>query len=284
VGSQHPGGTGEPILGTVVEAESSALFNSRHSLNRQLLFLAFALINFLLIALLPTTYAQVSTSASESSTAEATVSVQELQIPAKARSALEQGVERLRKGDAARSLFYFQRAIRECPTYHEAYCQKGLAEVRLGQVSEAVQSFQKAIDLSGGHYALAYFGYGQALARLGKLEDAEAILRRGLEQDPASAEGYTALSLVLVDEHHLDEAENIAQKALQLPDPNAWKARLALACVRVNKRQYRAAVDHLEDFLQHLRSQGDRDLIPRVERELTEVKARAANQSQTAAR
>jgi tetratricopeptide (TPR) repeat protein len=158
-----------------------------------------------------------------------------------------------------------------------------LAEVRLGQLSEAVQSFQKAIDLSGGHYALAYLGSGQALARLGKLEDAEAILRRGLEQPP-SAEGHTALSLVLVDEHHLDEAENIAQKALRLPDPNSWKARLALACVRVNKGEYQAAVDHLENFLQHLRSHGDRDLIPRVERELTEVKARAASQSQTAAR
>jgi tetratricopeptide (TPR) repeat protein len=271
-------------LGTVVEDKPGGLFDSQRFLKGQPFLFTVAVLNFLLIAVLPTTYAQVSTTASESSTAEATVSVRELQIPAKARNDLEQGVECLRKGDAARSLSYFQRAIHECPTYHEAYCEKGLAEVRLGQLSEAVQSFQKAIDLSGGHYALAYFGYGQALARLGKLEDAEAILRRGLEQDPASAEGYTALSLVLVDEHHLDEAENIAQKALQLPDPNSWKARLALACVRVNKGEYQAAVDHLENFLQHLRSHGDRDLIPRVERELTEVKARAASQSQTAAR
>jgi tetratricopeptide (TPR) repeat protein len=119
---------------------------------------------------------------------------------------------------------------------------------------------------------------------LGKLEDAEAILRRGLEQDPASAEGYTALSLILVDERSLIEADSVAQKALQMPDPNAWRARLALACVRVNKGEYQAAAEHLEDFLQHLRLHGDKDLIPRVERELTEVKARAARQSQTAAR
>jgi tetratricopeptide (TPR) repeat protein len=271
-------------LGTVVEAEPSGLFDSRHFLNRQSLFSAFACFSFLLIAGLPTAYAQTSTAASQTSTADATISVQELQITAKARNAVAQGVECLQKGDVARSLSYFQRAIHECPTYHEAYCQKGLAEVRLGQVSEAVQSFQKAIDLTGGHYALAYFGYGQALARLGKLEDAEAILRRGLEQDPTSAEGYTALSLVLVDEHHLSEAENVAQKAVQLPDPNAWKARLALACVRVNRGEYQAAVEHLEAFLQHLRAHGDKDLIPRVERELTEVKSRAAAQSQTAAR
>jgi tetratricopeptide (TPR) repeat protein len=271
-------------LGTVVQAEPTGLFDSPRFLTRRTTFFAVAIFSFLVIAAAPMAHAQSSTPASPPAGTEATVSVRELQVPAKARNALEQGVQCLQKGDTARSLSYFQRAVHECPTYHEAYCQKGLAEVRLGQMSDAVQSFQKAIDLTGGHYALAYFGYGQALARLGRLEDAEAILRRGLEQDPTSAEGYTALSLVLVDEHHLSEAENVAEKALQLPDPNSWKARLALACIRVNKGQYQAAVEHLEDFLQHLRAHGDKDLIPRVERELADVKARAASHTQTAAR
>ena len=170
-------------MGTVVEAEPTGPFDLRHFLKSQTLFFGIALINSVLMARLPTAYAQISRSASENPRAEATVSARELQVPAKARNAARQGVECLQKGDLAQSLSHFQKAIQECPTYHEAYCQKGLAEVRLGKLDEAVKSFQKAIDLSGGHYALAYFGYGQALARLGKPEEAEAILRRGLEQD-----------------------------------------------------------------------------------------------------
>jgi tetratricopeptide (TPR) repeat protein len=271
-------------LGTVVEAEPNGPFALQGFSKRRSLSFAIVLINLVLLAGLSTARAQVSASVPANTNTDATVPVRDLQVPAKARNAVRQGVECLQKGNLARSLSQFQRAIQECPTYGEAYCQKGLAEVRLGRFDEAVKSFQKAIDLSGGHNALAYFGYGQALARLGKLEDAEAILRRGLEQDPTSAEGYTALSLVLVDERHLSEAENIAQKALQLPDPNAWKARLALACIRANKGEYQDAAQDLEEFLRHLRAHGDKDLIPRVERELIDVKARAASQNQTAAR
>ncbi len=58
----------------------------------------------------------------------------------------------LRKGMRARSLRHFVRAIHEFPDYYEAYSNKGAAELLLNQKDEALQSFQKAIDLSGGHY------------------------------------------------------------------------------------------------------------------------------------
>lgn len=106
---------------------------------------------------------QPHTQAQSKTKITAQVSVQELQVPAKAHQAVLQAVERMRKGDVAGSLSHFKRAIQECPSYAQAYYLKGLAEIRLDQPNEASQSFQKAIDLSGGHYALAYFGYAQAL-------------------------------------------------------------------------------------------------------------------------
>ena len=178
----------------------------------------------------------------------------------------------LRKGDAAGSLSYFKRAIQESPSYPQAYYYKGLAEIRLDQANEASQSFQKAIDLSGGHYALAYFGYAHALLLLERPKDAEAISRRGLEEDSSLSEGYTVLSFTLVMEHRLDEAEQMAQKAVQMPDPLAWKALLPIAYIHAIKKEYAPAVHDLESYLQHLRSEGDKGLIPRVEKVLSDLK------------
>lgn len=197
-------------------------------------------------------------------------------MPAKARDALVRGVERLRKGDTAGSLTDINRAIRQAPDYQGAYFHKGLAEIRLNRINEAIQSFQKAIDLSGGHYVLAYVGYGQALAKFGKLPEAEAVLRRSVQEDPTLPEGYVALSLVLLDEHRLGEAEATAQKALQLPDPLAWKALLSLACVHLERGEYPAAVQQFEAYLQHLRAIGDNGLALPTEQALNDLKAQLA--------
>jgi tetratricopeptide (TPR) repeat protein len=202
------------------------------------------------------------------------ISVQELQVPAKAHQAVLQGVECMRKGDVAGSLSHFKRAIQECPSYPQAYYQKGLAEIRLDQPNEALHSFQKAIDLSGGHYALAYFGCAQALGLLERPKDAEAISRRGLEEDSSLSEGYTVLSLTLVMEHRLDEAERMAQKAVEMPDPLAWKALLPFASVHVARKEYAPAVHDLESYLQHVRSEGNRGLIQQVEKALSNLKTR----------
>lgn len=239
---------------------------------RQLL--AIALTSFLFVACPLMNRAQTSTSAPQSRKPEATVSVRELQVSAKARRALLQGAQCLRKGDAAQSLSHFKRAIQESPDYQEAYYHKGLAEIRLNQANEAMQSFQRAIDLSDGHYAPAYFAYGQALLLRGRSKDAETILRRGLEEDSSSSEGYTVLSITLTDELRVNEAEELAHKALQTRDPFAWKAFLPLADIHEKRGEYGSAVQDLESYLQHLRSQGDAGLIPQVEKALSNLKTR----------
>lgn len=217
---------------------------------------------------------QPQTQAQSKTKITADVSVQELQVPAKAHQAVRQGLGYMRKGDVARSLSHFKRATQQCPSYPQAHYLKGLAEIRLDQPNEASQSFQKAIYLSGGHYALAYFGYAQALVLLERLKDAEAISRRGLEEDSSLSEGYTVLSFTLVKEHRLDEAEQTAQKAVQMPNPLAWKALLALAYIHATKNDYEAAVYDLDSYLRHLRSEGDKGLIQQAEKVLSDLKTR----------
>jgi hypothetical protein len=119
------------MLGHTIEPDSGEPSDFRRRPRKRSPFLTIALLTFVLLAWVSTAPAQISSSASSTPKPESTVSVRELQIPAKARNSLLRGVERLRKGDTAGSLVYFNRAIQQAPDYlggyyHKAWQRSGL--------------------------------------------------------------------------------------------------------------------------------------------------------------
>jgi len=177
-----------------------------------------------------------------------TVSVRELKIPGKARNELQKGLERLAKNDPAGSLSHFTKATQAFPGYFEAYYHMGVAEMRLGHNEEAVKAFQTAVDLSGGRYAWAEFGYGYLLCQEGEPGEAEKIIRRGLEVEDAAPEGHVMLGNALLQLNRPDEAEKSAQEAL-LRNPNFADAYLVLSNVAASKGNYRAELRDLDTYL-----------------------------------
>jgi tetratricopeptide (TPR) repeat protein len=176
------------------------------------------------------------------------VSVRELKIPSKARREYEKGLGGLAKKDIAGSLMHFTKAFEAFPDYYEAYYHVGVAETKLGHKDEARRAFQKAIDLSGGRYAWAEFGFGYLLYQEGKLEEAVTIINRGLEADESSPVGYLILGMALLRLNRLDEAEKSAREAL-LRKPNFAQAYLVLADVYARRHEYRVQVQDLDVYL-----------------------------------
>ena len=177
-----------------------------------------------------------------------TVSVRELRIPGKARNAFEKGLARLAKNDADGSRSQFVRATATFPDYFEAYYYMGVADLRLGREEEAAQAFQKAIDLSGGHYAWAQFGLGLLLCRRGEYAEAVTVIREGLEVDGRSALGHLFLSVALLHRNRLEEAEKSAREALLRKPGFAW-AYLVLADVHGSRREYGMQLRDLDAYL-----------------------------------
>jgi len=177
------------------------------------------------------------------------VSVQELKIPDKARNEYGKGLECMGKNDDVGGLSHFAKATQAFPKYVEAYYHMGAVETRMGRLEEARQAFQTAIDLSGGKYAWAEFGFGYVLYLEGKAEEAEAVVRRGLEVDENSPDGYTILGLTLLRLNRLDEAEKNARQAL-LRRPGFAQAYLVLADVYGHRRDYRVQLKNLDAYLQ----------------------------------
>jgi tetratricopeptide (TPR) repeat protein len=177
-----------------------------------------------------------------------TISTRELKIPAKAQREFEKGIGSLAKSDFAGSVSHFTKATEAFPEYYEAYYHMGVAEVGLRRRDEARQAFQKAIDLSGGRYAWAEFGVGYVLYLQGKPEEAIAVIRKGLEVDGNSTDGYLVLGMAQLRLNRLDEAERSAREAL-LRNPNFARAYLVLADVYGQRHEYRAQVQGLETYL-----------------------------------
>lgn len=180
--------------------------------------------------------------------AASTVSVHELSVPNKAQDEFRKGLERLSKNDLPASLNHFLKATHAFADYYEAYYHVGVVQLRLGRRDEALESFQQAVTLSSGHYALAEFGVGYVLFLNGQLTEAEKVLRRGLEVDSNPADGHAILAMVLLSLDRLDEAEKSAHEAL-LRNPNCATAYLVLSDIYGKHRDYRQQLSGLDSFL-----------------------------------
>jgi Tfp pilus assembly protein PilF len=176
------------------------------------------------------------------------VSTRELKIPGKAQHEFEKGMGGLAKKDLAGGVSHFTKAVEAFPEYYEAYYHMGVAEVAMGRRDEARQAFQKAIDLSGGKYAWAEFGIGYLLYLDGKPREAETIVRRGLEVDGNSTDGYLILGMTLLRLDRTDEAERSAREAL-VRNPNFARAYLVLADVYARRHEYQTQLQDLETYL-----------------------------------
>ena len=180
--------------------------------------------------------------------AEGTVSVRDLTIPPKAFEEFQRGLQLLERQDPAGSMPHFRKAIEKYPQYFEAYYHLGVAQKRLGQDDQAMSSYQSAIDLSSGKYALAAYAYGLMLCKQGRSHDAERTVRYALEMQQNKAIGQVVLATVFLYEHRPDEAEKTARDALSV-DPNTPDAYLVLAGVDGEKEDYASEVHELDQFL-----------------------------------
>jgi len=176
------------------------------------------------------------------------VSVQDLKLAGKGHAAFDKGSRLLEKGDTAGSIAYLERAVSESPEHYKAYYDLGVARFRLGQLAEAEQAFQKAIDLTGGGFAAPQFGLGAILCQKKEFLLAETILQRGIELESGSAIGKYYLAWAQFGLNRLVEAERSAEQAL-VRNANLAEAYSLLARIHQRQRNAPAVSRDLEVYL-----------------------------------
>ena len=204
--------------------------------------------NIFFAAVLVTPITSLAQSDSKSLRSNYVVSVRDLKLAGKGHAAFDKGSRLLDKGDAAGSIAYLEQAISESPEHYKAYYDLGVARFRLGQLAEAEQAFQKAIDLTGGSFAPPQFGLGAIFCQKQEFLLAETILQRGVELDSGSAVGKFYLAWAQFGLNRLVEAERSAEQAL-VRNANLAEAYLLLARIHQRQRNAPAVTKDLEVYL-----------------------------------
>jgi Tfp pilus assembly protein PilF len=179
----------------------------------------------------------------------ATISAHQLGAPHKAHDEFNKGMELMyAKADYRGAIAQFQRAIKDYPTYYEAYTAEGEAYIRLGDTDPAEEALRTSIDLSSGRYSEALFALASLLTGTKRYSEAVPVARQSMSVDAASWQGPYELARALAALRQFDEAEKAALQARDLK-PNNAPAYLLLANIHLERHDYPALLKDIEGYL-----------------------------------
>jgi len=99
------------------------------------------------------------------------------------------------RGDLAKAMAMYRKALEIYPRYAGAYNNLGLAYARQGRLAHAITMFQEALRFNPG-VAGTYLNLGLAYADQGDLPTARTMLEKALELDPHYGEAQRLLRLM----------------------------------------------------------------------------------------
>lgn len=120
------------------------------------------------------------------------------------------------KGQLIEAIEYFQKAIDLDPHMVEAYKRQGELYLRLGQEDKSIETFKRAIIVAPDYYK-AYRRLGKIYRATGQLEKArqvcnQALARKGIDGDPVEKEKIKQLLEELNQALAPKSAESVEQK------------------------------------------------------------------------
>jgi len=177
------------------------------------------------------------------------ISAHQLQVPKKARAAYEKGRKLLEgENNPAGSIPAFEKAVKEFPSYYEAYTELGIANYHLSKVPEAEASLKKAVELSAGKYPQPLYLLADLYNSQGKYQEAEPLARQAIALDNSDWNSFFELAHSLVGLKRATEAEANALRARDLAPQNP-QVYLVLANVHALQQNYQAAVQDFDAYL-----------------------------------
>jgi tetratricopeptide (TPR) repeat protein len=217
------------------------------------------------------------------SNSRTSVSAHELSAPSKARDEYEKGLQLFySKSDYQGAIVQFQRAIRDFPTFYEAYAQMGNAYLQLKEMAPAEDAMRKSVELSSGQFSDAIFMLAGLLNDTNRYADGATSARQGIDVDAGSWRGPFELARALSGLKQLEEAEKSAIEARDMKPDNP-PTYLMLANIHIQRHDYPALSNDLDAYLKLVPSGPDADQARKTRDDLQAAKQQAENQAQAKA-
>ncbi len=170
------------------------------------------------------------------------------------------GAVQLERRDPEAARASFERALAIDPASAESLLGRGEAQLALGDIDAAIDSFRRATDVAGGDrgiLALAYRGLGVSQQRRGDIDKAIRELRKAVAEAPRDGLALAALgdALLADPDRSSQEARRHLEKAAGLADPPAL-AFVGLGRIALAEGDAAGAATHFSRALEIARDNG----------------------------
>src|SRR6266571_4161992 len=158
------------------------------------------------------------------------------------------GLALVRQGKLTEAIEHFKTALQIKPEYPDAHTNVGAALADQGKLAEAIDYYREALQSKPG-YAIAHINWGVALAQQGKPAEAIEHYRQALQLKPDSAEAHANWGLALADQGKLAEAIDHYRQALQIK-PESTEVHIIWGTALADRGRLAEASEHYRQALQ----------------------------------
>jgi tetratricopeptide (TPR) repeat protein len=195
-----------------------------------------------ILALLITTWKQVSHWKNSITLFKHAVSVTENQYPSLAVAYANLGVALVKQGDIDTAISHYKTAIKINPNFANAYNNLGFVLAQQGSLKKAISHYKTAIKINP-NFDKAYNNLGFVLAQQGSLKKAISHYKTAIKINPNFDKAYSNLGIALAKQGDIDTAISHYKTAIKI-NPNFAKAYSNLGIALVKKGDIGTAISH----------------------------------------
>jgi Tfp pilus assembly protein PilF len=177
-----------------------------------------------------------------------TISASELNVPSKAKSEMEKGMEAFSKGDLKKADERLEKAIEIYPKFARAWNNLGVVRMKENNKEGAREAFQKSIEaddkLTSGYMNLARLSMMD-----NNMPEAMSYITKGLTADPNNVEGLTLLAREQLLMKQYDKALITAHKVHGLPHDHLADIHLIAGEALLHQNHSTEAIQEYELYL-----------------------------------
>lgn len=171
-------------------------------------------------------------------------------VPKDALEHCQEGLEFAREGKNDQAIKAFRLAISIHSQFALPYTEIGKIYIQLGKVDMAVTELSTAVKIEPADFQ-SRLNYGIALMGKGAALDAETELRAAADLDRTAVKPHYYLGYLFIQHRRLEDAQKEMEAARTLKGEKELPlVHKYLAGIYWEKKQYRAAADELEKYIQ----------------------------------
>ncbi|MFQ5685241.1 MAG: tetratricopeptide repeat protein [Candidatus Scalindua sp.] len=164
------------------------------------------------------------------------------------------GNQSMQKGKYKEAIAYYDKGLKRSDNY-EAFLNKGIAQWRVREFSNAEQSFADAIESSPKSASLAYYYRAELRFRKGNITDAFQDVNKSLKQDPLNVQALNLRGRIHTLQGNYKAAIEDLSAAITIEGESHVTGYLYhnRAIAYIGNEDFKSARDDSEQFIRFLR-------------------------------